>query len=121
MQVSEGALTEKEQIAVEVYAKTGNKTEAVRQAGYDTQNPDVLATPLFNRPRVKAGVAEAMERLGISRERIISRFDTLAEKSRVDMVKVRANENLAQLADLYPDKQSSIDVDKDGIHISFDY
>jgi hypothetical protein len=66
-------------------------------------------------------VQEALDKLGITREKIIGRFDTLAERSRVDMVKVRANENLAQLADLYPDKQTSIDLDKDGVHISFDY
>jgi hypothetical protein len=91
----------------------------MRQA-YDTQNPSPMADQVFNRPRVKAGVQQAMERLGLTNERIIGRFDALAEKSRIDMVKVRANENLAQLADLYPDRQTSIDIDQSGISIKWE-
>lgn len=103
-------LTDKERKAVEEYIKNGqNKSKAIVDAGYETNHPDVMGSQVFSRPKVKQAVEAALKELGITPAKILQRFDRMATKGKNENAKVRANENLAQLADLYPDK----DKDKD--------
>ncbi len=118
--VKDNKLTAKEKKAVEVYVATGSKSEAIRQASPDVLQPNDNIS-VFKRPRVKQATEEALTALGITTEKIIRRFDNMADTSRNDMAKLKANENLANLADLYPDKNADIDINQNGIAIHFDY
>lgn len=118
--IREDNLTEKETKAVEVLTRTGDRVQAIREAYPDTENPAVMAAEVFRRPRVKEATRLALERLNITPNKIISRFNKQASRGKNEAAKVRANENLAQLADLYPDKHL-IDASDSEININVNY
>ena len=112
-------LTPKEAKAVEVLVSTGDRNRAISEA-YNTSHPAVMANQVFGRPRVKAGILEAFKLLNITTDKIIQRFDKQASYGKNEASKVRANENLAQLADLYPDRHQGFE-DTGAITIKLDY
>lgn len=120
--VKEKNLTQKEEKAVKVFLERGDKTEAIKEA-YDVgpgNTAKTMAQDVFNRPRVKQAVQEAMSKLGITPEQILKNFLKQTNKGKNEAAKVRANENLAQLADLYPDKHNEPQ-DNGGINIVLNY
>jgi len=74
-----GNLTPKQEAFCLHYLACGNGSEAIRRAGYDTENPDVLAAENLVKPSIISRLTALRERVGLSEERTI---DALAQRKR---------------------------------------
>src|SRR3989304_3973892 len=67
-----GNLTPKQEAFCLHYLACGNGSEAIRRAGYDTENPDVLAAENLVKPSIISRLTALRERVGLSEERTIA-------------------------------------------------
>lgn len=117
-------LSIKEKKFVHEYVKSeGNGTQAALKA-YDTEDystASAIASENLEKPKIKKAIEEALVKLDITPEKILKRFDRLAEKQEETnpMAAIRANENLAQIAELYPNAKNVVDIGDGHLKISW--
>jgi phage terminase small subunit len=114
-------LTIKQKRFVQEYVKDGNGSRAIIDAGYHT-TPEVaksMATENLAKPNVRERVERALAALDIDESYVLNGFKQLAEKSRVDMAKARALENLGSIADLYPKSGTQLDIEDGKLSIKW--
>lgn len=133
-------LTIKQLKFIKRYVETGNATQAVIDAGYDLnpdrlrENASVVGADALKKPLVRERVEQALATLKITPEYILKGHMDLAESAFTTddkgnrkmkspshgMVAERSYENLGKLGDLYPKQGNSLELDKDGLKLSWE-
>lgn len=114
-------LTIKEKTFVAEMVKTkGNKTQSALAAyNTDKANAPSIGYENSNKPHIRKAIDQAFKSLNITPKKILKRFDKEAEQADNSMARIRANENLADIADMYPKANASLDLSSDGLRISW--
>ena len=104
-------LTIKQRKFVKTYVKNeGNGTQAVLES-YKIDNPNTagaIASENLRKPKIKEALEKALVKLDITPERVLKTFLNVTEvhMEQNPNAAVRANENLAQIMNLYPSQKS---------------
>lgn len=101
----------------------GNATQAVYEAGYDVTTDDSarrIGDENLDKPAIRQAIDQALAKLHITPEKILSRFDKEAESADNAMARIRANENLADIADLYPKNNTNLELSDGKLKISWE-
>ncbi len=108
------AITPKQEKFIAEYIKNPVKVQAALKA-YDTDNygsASAIADQNLKKPAIRERVEVALKSLDVTPEKIIKRFDRQADKYE-DInpnAAVRANEQLAAIANLYPTATNTLDI-----------
>jgi phage terminase small subunit len=116
-------LTYKQERFVNKYIENkGNATQAVLEAGYDTniENARRIGEENLEKPAIREAIDKALSELDITPTKILKRFDKEAETADNAMARIRANENLADIADLYPKHNTNLELSDGKLKISWD-
>ncbi len=115
-------LTAKQQHFVKVLAQTGNASEAARQA-YDVspENADKMGFNLKNNPKIKEAMRQAFADLNLNPEYILKGFKEMYERNMANSpnTSMRALENIASISDMYPHKNTDVDIGDSHITVSW--
>ncbi len=113
-------LTLKQKRFVNEYIKDGNGTQAILKAGYNTtpKVAGVLGSENLTKPNIKEAIDKALQDNKVTPTYIISRFKDISDKTD-DMIAVRSLENLADIAQLYPNKGLKADIEDGSLSISW--
>lgn len=108
-------LTPKQAAFIDAYMVTQNGAEAVRQAGYKTGNPNVLAAQLLKTPIVMKAISERQEETrknnGIALDEIVGNIRDairIAKEKEDPMGMIRGSAELCKIAGLYPVEKKEI-------------
>lgn len=89
--------------------KSLNGTKAVLRAGYNTKNPNRIASELLRHPVVSAEIKKRLDaredRLELTHDYIINRLLLLSDKAGRDSDKIRSLELLGRTLSMFKDRQ----------------
>jgi phage terminase small subunit len=82
-------LTIKQKKFIKNYLKTGNGTQAAKDAGYSKNCAQEIASENLSKPIIQQAVASAAEKLGISAEYVLGNFKEFIEFGKKKIIKAK--------------------------------